>query len=106
MNCLKYVHSDITPEHYNGGGGGIIGDIVEIGTGGLVKSGKTKDKIKAAEQAQQAQAKIVSEQKDEVEAEEEERKKRVMKSRQGRRGLLYKGGDETGVGRVTTLGGN
>jgi len=85
------------------GGGGFLGDIVEIGTGGLVKSGGTKDKIKAAEAAQAKQAQLLKAQKAEVAAEEEARKKRVTASRQGRRGLLYSGTTETGVS--DTLGG-
>lgn len=89
------------------GGGGTLGKIAEIGTGGLVKSGETKDKIKAAEAAQAAQAALVAEEKKKVMMEEEARKKRAFQARQGRRSLLYQGGDEMGVTtqRSTTLGG-
>lgn len=87
------------------GGGGFLGKITEVATGGLVKSGDTKDKIKAAEQAQAEQAKVIKQQADEAKKIEEEKKKRILKSRQGRRSLMYQGTDETGVQTSGTLGG-
>jgi len=106
MNCLKYTHSDMIPEVYRGGGG-FLGDLTEIATGGMVKSGKTKGALKAAADAQAKQAKLIKQQKAEIAEEEKMRKARVLKGRQGRRGLLYGGGDEAGVvGKVVSkLGG-
>jgi len=94
----------MTPDVYRGGGG-FLGRALEIGTGGLVKSGATKDKIKAAEQAQAEQAGILAKQKQDILEEEQMRKERIGRSRQGRRALLFSGGTESGVAKATTLGG-
>lgn len=47
---------------------------------------------------------IQKSQEDALKAEEDERKARLSRARQGRRSLLYSGGDESGVQRKTTLG--
>lgn len=87
------------------GGSGVLADITEVATGGIVKSKATKQKIDQAAEAQALQASAVKEQKAEVMAEDKERKQRVMRSRQGRRGLLYEGGSELGVTKSNVLGG-
>lgn len=86
------------------GGGGYVGDIVEIGTGGMVKSGKTKEAINKAKEAEQLQKNEIAKQKAEVLAEEEKRKKGILMARQGRRSLMWQGTDELGVQKKTTLG--
>ena len=87
------------------GGGGALGKVTEVATGGMVKSGKTKREEDKVAEATAIQQNLLAKQKEEIKKEEEQRKARVLKARQGRRGLLYSGTGETGVAKSTTLGG-
>lgn len=88
-----------------GGAKKLVSSVAETVTGGAIKSESTKDKIRKAEKAAKEQKRLLAEQKAELAKEEATRKERIKRARQGRRALLYKEGDETGVGKATTLGG-
>lgn len=64
-----------------------------------------KKQTKAVKESGKKQEELLKKQEGELAQEEKERMQRIGRSRQGRRSLLYKEGDEMGVDKSTTLGG-
>jgi len=75
--------------------------------GGIVKKvfGISKPDTSAQDAAIAEQKATLAKQEEKIAGEEEARAKRTLRSRQGKRSLLYSGGDEKGV-LATTLGGS
>lgn len=99
----KYVSDDPT---------GAAVDLVTFGTASLGKESlwQTKEQTGLNEMERQQkqeirrQKAVQREQEQALAKEEAERIARMSRARQGRRSLLYSGGDELGVNRRTTLG--
>lgn len=85
------------------GGGGFLGGLTEMVTGGLIESKETKTMQKRAEAEVAEQKAEIEKRKREEEAKLDERRRRIARSKQGRRALLYSG--EEGVQTTETLGG-
>ena len=75
------------------GSSGAGGDIAEQVSLGHMESGKTKQLRETEEKATAEQQAIVDEEKRLLDEEESKRKKRIARGRQGRRSLLYAGGE-------------